>query len=424
VTKFPDGELSLSASFFRTPVVVVVVLSAIMVHLSSALLVASAAFAVAAPATEIFERQASCQTQNSYPAVNVAKLPDPFTTTSGAKVTTKAEFECRRAEINKILQQYELGTYPPPADKVEGTLSGTGISVKVTVGSKSITYSASIRKPSGSGPFPAIIAVGGSSIPIPSGVGTISFGNDAFAAQSGGSSRGRGLFYDLFGSSHSAGALTAWAWGIDQLVTALEQVGDASGIDVKRLGVTGCSRNGKGAFIAGALVSRIALTIPQESGSGGAACWRISDQQKSAGKNIQTASQIIGENVWFSKNFDPYTRSTSTMPADHHMLAALTVPRGLVPFENDIDWLGPVSTTGCMKAARLIYKAYGVPTNMGFSLTGGHSHCQFPSGQQSELTQYINYFLLKGTTPPSEVERSSSTVDVTSWAPWTVPSLS
>jgi len=394
-----------------------------MVHLASALLVASAALAVAVPANEIFERQ-TCATSNSYPTVNVAKLPDPFTTSAGAKVTTKADFECRRQEINKILQQYELGTYPPPPDKLEATLSGTGITVKVTVGSKTISFSASIKKPSGSAPGPAIIAVGGSSIPIPAGVGTISFGNDAFAAQSGGSSRGRGLFYDLFGSSHSAGALTAWAWGIDRLIDGLEQVGASSGIDTKRLGVTGCSRNGKGAFIAGALVNRIALTIPQESGSGGAACWRISDSQKSAGKNIQTAGQIIGENVWFSKNFDTYTRSTSTIPADHHMLAALIVPRGLIPFENDIDWLGPVSTTGCMKAARLIYKAYGVPTNMGFSLTGGHSHCQFPSGQQSELTQYINYFLLNSGTKPGEVERSTANVDVSTWASWTVPTLS
>lgn len=388
-----------------------------MVHLASALLVASAAFAVAAPATEIFERQ-TCSVANSYPAVSVAKLPDPFTTSGGAKVTTKAEFECRRAEINKIMQQYVLGAYPPAPDKVEGTISGTGITVRVTVGSKTISFSASIRKPSGAGPHPAIIAIGGSSIPVPSNVATISFGNDAFAAQSGGSSRGRGLFYDLHGSGHTAGALTAWAWGVDRLIDALEQVGATSGIDTKKLGVTGCSRNGKGAFIVGALVSRIALTIPQESGSGGAACWRISDQQKSSGANIQTASQIIGENVWFSKNFDPYTRATSTIPADMHFLAAMIAPRGLAVFENNIDWLGPVSTTGCMRAGRLIYKAYGVPNNMGFSLIGGHNHCSFPSGQNAELNQYIDYFLRGGSTVPAAIERSTANVDTASWAPW------
>ncbi|KAM7221250.1 hypothetical protein V8F06_003425 [Rhypophila decipiens] len=393
-----------------------------MVHLASALLIASAAVAAAAPASEIFERQ-SCSVANSYPTVSVSKLPDPFTSANGQKITTKEQFNCRAQEISKMMQQYELGTYPPPPDKVEGTLSGNTLTVKITVGSTSVSFNAAIKKPSGSGPFPAIIGIGGASIPIPGTVATITFPNDDFAAQSGGSSRGRGKFYTLFGSSHSAGALTAWAWGVDRLVDALEQVADRSGIDPKRLGVTGCSRNGKGAFIAGALVKRIALTIPQESGSGGAACWRVSDSEKNAGRNIQTANQIVGENVWFSPQFNQYTRATSSIPEDHHMLAALTVPRGLIPFENDIDWLGPASTTACMKAGRLIYKAYGVPTNMGFSLTGGHSHCQFPSGQQSELTQYINYFLLNGNTPPSAVERSTSSVSVDSWAPWAVPSL-
>ncbi|KAK3689571.1 hypothetical protein B0T22DRAFT_173994 [Podospora appendiculata] len=393
-----------------------------MVHLASALLVASAAFVVARPATEIFERQ-TCSLAASYPTQTYAKLPDPFTTAGGVKITTKADFDCRAAEASKLMQQYELGVYPPAPDKVEGSLSGNTLTVKITVGSQSVSFTASIKKPSGTGPFPAIIGIGGSSIPIPATVATITFPNDDFAAQASSGSRGKGKFYTLFGASHTAGALTAWAWGVDRLVDALEQVADKSGIDVKRLGVTGCSRNGKGAFITGALVKRIALTIPQESGSGGAACWRVSDSEKAAGKNIQTAGEIIGENVWFSKNFDPYVKKTGDIPEDHHFLAALTVPRGLLPLENDIDWLGPASTTACMKAARLIYKAYGVPTNMGFSLVGGHSHCQFPSGQQAELTAYINYFLLNTGGVPAAVERSSSTVDVKSWAPWDVPTL-
>ncbi|KAK4034316.1 hypothetical protein C8A01DRAFT_49256 [Parachaetomium inaequale] len=397
-----------------------------MVHLASALLVAGAAFAVAAPASEIFERQ-TCSTSDSYPAVNSAKLPDPFTTAAGAKVTTKAEFECRRAEISKIMQQYELGTYPPKPDKVEASMSGTGITVKITVGSKTASFTASIKKPSGSGPFPAIIGIGGISIPVPNTVATITFNNDDFGAQSGMGSRGRGKFYDLFGSGHSAGSLTAWAWGVDRLIDGLEQVGaSSSGIDTKRLGVTGCSRNGKGAFITGAFVDRIALTIPQESGAGGAACWRISDQQKSSGANIQTAQQIITEQPWFSKNFDPNVNKIPTIPQDHHFLAAMIVPRGLIAFENNIDWLGPVSTTGCMKAGRAIYKSYGVPNNMGFSLVGGHNHCQFPSNQNAELTSYINYFLLNSGTAPGAVERSDVTADLNSWAPWaaSAPTLS
>ncbi|KAI1192508.1 hypothetical protein F5X97DRAFT_340245 [Nemania serpens] len=390
--------------------------------LTAAALLGSSAWAL--PYADIYQRQNStCTVSGSYPTVNVAKLPDPFTFSDGRKVATQDEWKCRQAEISKMLQQYELGDYPPPPDKVEATLSGTTLSVKITVGTKTATISTAIKKPSGAAPGPAIITIGGASIPIPATVGTISFGNDAWAGQS--NQRGAGAFYQLFGNTHSAGALTAWAWGVDRVIDGLEQLGSAkTGIDTTRLGTTGCSRNGKGAFVVGALVQRIALTLPQESGSGGAACWRISDSEESKGKNIQTAHQIVTENVWFSTRLNTYVRATSTIPADHHFLAALVAPRGLFVAENDIDWLGPVSTTGCMKAGRMAYKGAGVPNNMGFSLVGGHGHCQFPSSQQADLTSYINYFLLKSTTPPGAVEKSSATVDMTQWAQWELPAMS
>ncbi|KAI0448961.1 hypothetical protein F5B21DRAFT_518537 [Xylaria acuta] len=391
--------------------------------LTSAVLLGTSAWALPYVG-EIYERQngSACSVKDNYPAVNVAKLPDPFTFADGSKVASQADWKCRQAEISKLLQQYELGDYPPPPDKVEATLSGSTVSVKVTVGSKTATISTSIKKGSGASPGPAIITIGGSSLPIPGTVGTINFGNDAWAGQS--NARGSGAFYTLFGNSHSAGALTAWAWGVDRLIDGLEQLGAATtGIDTTRLGTTGCSRNGKGAFVVGALVQRMALTLPQESGSGGAACWRISDSEEGKGKNIQTAHQIVTENVWFSPRLNTYVRAVPTMPVDHHMLAALVAPRGLFIAENDIDWLGPVSTTGCMKAGRLAYKGAGVPNNMGFSLVGGHNHCQFPSSQQADLTSYINYFLLKSGTAPGAVEKSSASVDVTEWATWTVPTL-
>ncbi|OAA54993.1 carbohydrate esterase family 15 protein [Niveomyces insectorum RCEF 264] len=395
-----------------------------MVQLVSALLLAGTALAL--PAKDIFGVDQACVVPASIAAVSNAKLPDPFTTAAGDKVTTKDQWACRQQEISKAMQQYELGDFPGPPDSVKGTLTGNSLKVDITVGSKSVSFTTSIRKPAaggGAGGVPAIITIGGSSLPIPGTVATINFDNDGFASQASGSSRGQGKFYTLFGAGHSAGALTAWAWGVGRLIDALEQVNATSGIDTTKLGVTGCSRNGKGAFIVGALNDRIALTLPQESGSGGAACWRISDQQKSAGKNIQTAGEIVGENVWFSKNLNSYTSKTNTMPEDHHMLAALAAPRGLFVIENDIDWLGPVSTTGCMKAGRLIYKGAGVPNNMGFSLVGGHSHCMFPSAQQADLTTFINHFLLGTGAAPDAIEKSSATVDMTSWVDWTIPTL-
>src|SRR4030042_513749 len=124
------------------------------------------------------------------------------------------------------------------------------------------------------------------------GVAFIYFPSDQIAQQYGGSSRGVGKFYDMYGSSHSAGALMAWAWGVGRLIDAIEKT-PACEIDPTRLGVTGCSRNGKGALIAGAFNERIKLTIPQESGSGGAASWRVSDWQRAQGQSVQTLCQLV-----------------------------------------------------------------------------------------------------------------------------------
>jgi len=54
----------------------------------------------------------------------------------------------------------------------------------------------------------------------------------------------------------------AWAWGVSRIIDALE-VTPAARINPTKVGVTGCSRNGKGALVAGAFDTRIALTIPQ-----------------------------------------------------------------------------------------------------------------------------------------------------------------
>jgi hypothetical protein len=373
--------------------------------------------ALALPANEIQSRQSSCTISDSYAAVNNAQFPDPWVFANGKPVVTADDWNCRQAEIFKIMQQYELGDYPPPPDSVTATMSGTSMSLTIKVGSNTKTISVSITKPGSAGANggPAMIAVGGVSIPVPSSMGKINFGNDACAAQQNPASHGSGWFFDLHGKDHSAGATTAWAWCVGRIIDGLEQLGAAkTGIDTKHLGVSGCSRNGKGAFMIGALEKRIALTIPQESGSGGASSWRVADSLFAKGTNIQTAHEIVRENAWFSPRFSAYVNATNTMPEDHHFLPALVAPRGLFVIENDIDWLGPISTTTAMKAGRMIYKGLGVGPNFGFSLVGGHSHCSFPSAQTTDLNAYINAFLL-GSGKPSDVEKSSATVSMSDW---------
>ncbi|KAG8933326.1 carbohydrate-binding module 1 [Tulasnella sp. 418] len=368
----------------------------------------------------------TCSALTTNPTTStIAKLPDPFTRVNGAKVTTKSDWACRRAEISQLLQWDELGTKPPKPSSVTGSLSGNTLTISVSDAGKSISFSATISYPSsGTAPYPAIIAYGGMSIPTPAGVAVITFNNDDIAAQQDGSSRGKGKFYTLYGSNHSAGALIAWAWGVSRIIDALETVSN-SRINLQRIGVTGCSRNGKGAFVAGAFDDRIALTIPQESGSGGSACWRLSDAMRSSGINVQTASEIVGENVWFSTAFNSFSNSVPKLPVDHHLLVGLVAPRGLFVIENtSMEWLGNMACYGCQKAGHTVYEALGVPNNMGFSQVGNHNHCQFPSSQQSELTAFVNKFLLDQSTNTNIFRTDGSfSYDANGWQPWSVPTL-
>jgi hypothetical protein len=96
------------------------------------------------------------------------------------------------------------------------------------------------------------------------------------------------------GSSHSASAMTAWTWGVSRIIDALETT-SAAKINTQKIAVTGCSRNGKGALMIGAFETRIALTIPQESGSGGDACWRLTAYENQNGGAAQPSTEIVTE---------------------------------------------------------------------------------------------------------------------------------
>ncbi|KAJ3493292.1 hypothetical protein NLJ89_g11052 [Agrocybe chaxingu] len=148
----------------------------------------------------------------------------------------------------------------------------------------------------------------------------------------------------------------------------------------------------------------------------------------SNGINTQTASEIVGENVWFSTAFEQYVRQIPVLPFDHHMLAALVAPRALLIIDNTgIDWLGPQSVWGCMKTANKVWQALGVADSMGVSQVGNHNHCQFPGSEQGDLDAFVNKFL-KGQSTNSNVIKTDGAnglgfVDA-DWIDWTVPALS
>jgi hypothetical protein len=359
----------------------------------------------------------------------VQALPDPFQWMSGERLATINDWHCRRAEISAQLQRWIYGPKPAPTARVSAEAGTDSLTVTVNDQGKSIEFTAQIQWPnSGTPPYPALMGIGSPRLNnqqlLDQGVAIIHFPNDILGAHNGLESRGKGAFYTLYGEDHRAASTVAWAWGVSRLIDALEQT-ESLAIDPQRLGVTGCSRNGKGALVTGALDERIVLTIVQESGSGGSAAWRVSDAQLASGQNVQTARQIVTENTWLSLELEQFAESVPRLPVDNHELLALVAPRGLLVLENtDMEWLGNESAWTSSLAAREVYKALGVPANMGVTQVGGHRHCVVPESQEPAINAFVKRFLLneKADTDIQESD-GSYTVDRERWIPWDTPDL-
>lgn len=352
-----------------------------------------------------------------------SKLPNPFLFHNGEKVVTKADWECKRAELSALIQAFEYGNLPPNKPVVTASRTNSSIVIDVSEGSKKISFSVTVRRPQGEGPFPAVIALAGVSIPVSSSIALITLNHDHIAQQSGQQSRGRGKFYDLYGSNYPAGTFLATTWAVSRVIDALEQLGSSvTGIQETRLAVSGCSRNGKAALFVGAFEPRIALTIPQEAGPSGPGLWRLWSEYRCRGICIPVMdpSDGITENPWFRKEFGQYLRRASVIPYDHHELMGLIAPRGLLLLENNIDWLQPANAVVGAQAARFIYQALGDKTGLGFVSPRNHAHCNLPADQVQYIEGFFDRFL-HGKRVVTDVFVSEVKEDVNRYIDWTPP---
>lgn len=83
------------------------------------------------------------------------------------------------------------------------------------------------------------------------------------------------------------------------------------------------------------------------------------------------------------------------LPIDHHELAALIAPRALLVLGNtDYEWMAEQSNYVSSKAAREVWKTFGIADRMGYSIVGGHPHCQLPICQYPDVEAFVDKFLL------------------------------
>ena len=342
---------------------------------------------------------ANCPLPQFPPAGNlpaIGSLPDPFTKIDGTRVTTRADWRCRRQEINELAQQYIYGDKPNRPESVTGTVTNTSISVNVQNQGRTATFSATISRPTGvNGPVPAIIGYGGSPFQnniLQEGVAFINYNVDVVGNETTRNPK-QGVFYTVNPNSGFTGMLMAWAWGVSRMIDVIEQSGSQL-IDPRAIGVTGCSRSGKGAFTAGAFDERVALTIPFESGTTGVPAWRLI-----VAEGGETPSAAYGYRPWAGDAFGAFLQNQTTLPIDTHEIIGLVAPRGLLVLGNtggngqfylNLDNLSEHATA---IAGKEIFTALGVPTNISYD-SRNVTHCQNTDMFTAAVQASVGRFLL------------------------------
>ena len=131
---------------------------------------------------------------------SIKTMPDPFLYLDGkTRVKTKEEWhQCRQPEILKLLQEYQYGYYPDhSAETVATTRNVNKLDISVAAGGKTAKISATLNLPSGSGPFPVVIAIGGidNKAYTNAGIAVATFDYGSVAADSNSKS---GSFWQLY----------------------------------------------------------------------------------------------------------------------------------------------------------------------------------------------------------------------------------
>lgn len=366
--------------------------------------------------------------------VNNPKLPDLFEFFDGTRMSKKSDWRCRRAELKKAVETFIHGEKPGRPDTVTGSVSNSSIDVHVEHGGKSIDFSVSVSIPGGaSGPVPAIIGLGGGSLDkgilSEEGVASINYNNNSMSSESNRS----GLFSQIYGDT-GASAQVGWAWGVSRIIDVLVDERDAGRndiIDPTAIGVTGCSRLGKGAFTIGAFDERIALGIPQESGTGGVSAFRVVNTAPGGpnGKPAQSLDSAWSEaQGWFGTVFGSYRSKVDVIPADTHSLVAMYAPRGLLVLDNSrIGELGSSAQHAASAAGALVYKALGAEGSIeyhGGNPSDPHNHCSFYMSQAEPLRHAIRAHLTRTEEPSGKIEpQPAGTADLTEWIDWEAPTL-
>jgi hypothetical protein len=309
----------------------------------------------------------------------VKELPNPFVMNDGSMVKTREDWQRRRGELKEAVLFYEYGRMPEGPGNVKGEEiaskknAETGVVEKQVVltmgpGRKVMTH-LELTIPAGKGPFPVIITgdLGWGKVKEPiiadvvrRGYVLAEFNRTEIVPDKNDRTTGAYALYP----EYDWAALSAWAWGYHRVVDYLVK---QDYVDAKKIAATGHSRGGKATLLAGATDERIALTAPNNSGCGGAGCYRFQ-----AEKSEDIAAITKNFPFWFVPRFRDFIGRVDRLPFDQHSVKALVAPRALLSTEALGDlWANPEGTQQAHLAAKVVYDWLGAGDQIGIYFREG-----------------------------------------------------
>ncbi len=346
-----------------------------------------------------------------YDLPELGHLPDPFTFMDGSKVRSAAEWTARREEIKDLVQYYEYGYMPEAPEGVTAHLNGTTLSVTVPDKGKSASFDAKLTIPSveqcgRSGPYPVIVSIdfwaaAAPEIYLGAGYAVLSITYSSIASDN---FEHTGVFYTLYPYEVTAGkdvgTLMAWAWGASRAVDALTYLAENNStykntFDLTKLAVTGFSRCGKAALIAGLMDERFGVVNPGASGCGGAAVYRYESFGNTPFRSppfgnaydwgTSTGCEVLGDRIRHQghnsnemlRRFLDNGRIYKTMypgyaqrlPYDHHEILAAIAPRAVLITTADDDYAnGAEGDCLSLEGARPVFRFLEADQNLALNI--------------------------------------------------------
>lgn len=323
--------------------------------------------------------------------------------------------ELEKSEIVDLLLREEYGYLPPMPKSVRAEL--IECDKRFCAGKANLEiYKLICDCPFGEFSFPVRVAIPKSHRPVPAfvhinfrpdvpdryqpteeiidaGYAVLSFFYKEVTSDDGDFTNGlAGLVYkDGKRAPDSCGKLGLWAWAA---MRVLDYALTLDSIDPSRISVTGHSRLGKTALLAGMLDERFYCAFSNDSGCSGASIARNNDGE--------TVKKIVDRfPYWFCENYYKYSDNEDSMPFDQHFLVAANYPhRVYVASAEEDAWACPKNEFLSCILASDFYKKHGgkgFPADSmpecGKPITGGDIGYHIRKGLHYQSREDWNYYI-------------------------------